>query len=223
MTLLEVLVALTISALLLSVLLGLLVAQVRLARLTAERARATDAVRTTAAVLGGEARRIAAGDVRALSADSVALRTFRGTGVACSTDAEHMVVRYRGDRLPDVTKDSAVVVRDDGSAIPVVILASRAAAGCAPREGESVLELRTSPQPRDAAVILLFESGSYYLTARALRYRLGSEGRQPLTAEAFRDASTAFTTAGPGGIRFTLTPTGFPSVHLTAAFPPQVH
>jgi hypothetical protein len=35
------------------------------------------------------------------------------------------------------------------------------------------------------AVVLIFESGTYYLRDRALRYRIGSEGRQPITDERF--------------------------------------
>jgi hypothetical protein len=34
---------------------------------------------------------------------------------------------------------------------------------------------------------MIFESGTYYLSQRALRYRIGGEGRQPITEEFLRD------------------------------------
>jgi len=206
MTLLEVMAALVITALLLSVLLGLLLAQVRLARTAAQRVLAADAVRTAAAVIDGEVQRAAPVDVRAFSADSLALRSFRGTAVACGHGAGHAIVRYRGDRLPDEHKDSVLVIRGDGSVAAVALLSVAASAACTARAvDEAVLQLRTIPYLRAAAVMIVFESGSYYLTSRALRYRLGAEGRQPLTAEAFRDAATAFVSTGDAGVRYRLT------------------
>ena len=43
---------------------------------------------------------------------------------------------------------------------------------------------------------LVFESGTYYLSQRALRYRAGAEGRQPLTEEVMRDAGSTMLLVG---------------------------
>jgi hypothetical protein len=50
-----------------------------------------------------------------------------------------------------------------------------------------------------ASVLLLFESGAYYLTAGALRYRLGAEGRQPVTTELFLPPFTRFVAGSEAG------------------------
>lgn len=208
MTLLEVLTALVITGVLLSVIAGLLAAQMRLARTSAQRVIAADAVRTSIAVLSGEAHRGAAADVRALSNDSLALRSFRGIGIVCAAAPLRSYVRYRGDRLPDERKDSVLVIRDDGSTLIAALIGSREVDACAPEPDARNLEVRMLPHPADAALLLPFESGSYYLTARALRYRLGAEGRQPLTTESFRDAATSFLAFDSAGIRFRLHPAG---------------
>ena len=56
---------------------------------------------------------------------------------------------------------------------------------------------------------LVFESGTYYLSQRALRYRIGAEGRQPLTDELLRDAGSAMamsaaTMTSPASVSLTL-------------------
>lgn len=206
-TLAELLAALSITGLLAAVLIGTLIAQLRLARVASQRALETDALRTASAVLDGEVRRAMPADVRAFAADSIAIRAFRGLALPCTVTADRVTVRYRGDRAPDASKDSVFVLAVSGAGSTSALSASRpaAASGCDPQPGEAVLEWRLTPAPPSAAALLVFESGQYYLSGRALRYRLGGEGRQPLTAEAFRHPQTRFP-AGPSarGVRFDL-------------------
>lgn len=224
MTLLEVLTAVAITGILLSVIAGLLAAQVRIARTTAARVVSADAIRTSIAVIGGELQRATAADLHAFSVDSIALRFFRGTGVVCGGAAMRTYVDYRGDRQPDERKDSVVVIRDDGSSGAAALIGARVVDTCAPQTGAVTWEMRTLPHEPRAALLLLFESGSYYLTSRALRYRLGAEGRQPLTTESFRDAATSFTAFDSTRIRFRLHVTGsaVPVDHV-AAFAARPH
>jgi hypothetical protein len=173
---------------------GICLAQLQLARNVAERAATADAVRVALTVLDGEARRITVADVRAVAPDSVAMRSFRGLGVFCHAEGGDVVVRYRGDRQPDARKDSVLVTRGDGADQVHALLdvSGAASADCVARPGEAVLRLRLSGTVIDPAALVLFESGSYYVTGRALRYRLGAEGRQPLTAELFLHPATRF-------------------------------
>lgn len=200
-TLAELLLALTIALLMGAVLLGLLLAQLALARMTAQQAYTAEAVRTATHVLAAEVRRTRPQDVRALARDSLALRSFRGTGILCSANGADIHVRYRGDRIPDVRKDSVLLLPSE-RAVPLVDVRA-APAECALQPGEVTLALRLTIPAVNEAAVLIFESGAYYLTARALRYRLGAEGRQPLTTEAFIHPQTRFE-AATGAVRFLL-------------------
>jgi prepilin-type N-terminal cleavage/methylation domain-containing protein len=184
-SLLELLAAMTLGAILAAVLGGALVAQLRLARHTADRALSADALRTAGAVLSSEIRRATPADVRATASDSLALRAFRGLARPCRSEHDQLFVRYRGDRLPDPRKDSLLIVTGSGGDRAFAILdVRRQASVCPDSAGEAGLRLRLSAPP-PPGLGLVFESGSYYVSARAVRYRLGAEGRQPLTAEAF--------------------------------------
>lgn len=151
-------------------------AQGRLAVVTHERVRAADVVRTTDLVLNGELRRLAADDWWP-GPDSIRLRAVRGSGTLCSATGSELRVRYRGVRRPDPTKDSVVLVTGSGTAgesyAVVGVVADTACGGFR-------LELDRAP-PASAGLVLLFETGSYYLSDGALRYRRGRGGRQPVT------------------------------------------
>lgn len=131
--------------------------------------------------------------------DSMALRAFRGTGVVCAVGpgSDELTVAYRGDRYGDPGKDSVEVVTGEGavsvldlrSAAPSTIVCPRALAG------EEIRTWRLDDSvPADAVLARLFEPGSYHLTGSALRYRIGSGGRQPLTPEVWRDATSRLVT-----------------------------
>lgn len=217
-SLVEALAALTLSSLVVTLVVGMCSAQMRLANVTAARAVATETTRTVNAVLSGEARRSTAADVHAWSSDSLAIRSFRGTALSCGT-ATGLLVRYAGDRLPEPEKDSVLVVQPAGDVV-LGLFDSRPADGSCPVHGdETVLEWRLDGAVPTPAVLLVFESGSYHLSARALRYRIGSGGRQPLTAEVLRHPFSRFTAGSERGIRFQLDADGHASVH-TAMFAP---
>jgi type II secretory pathway pseudopilin PulG len=216
-TLLELLVTMAVMTLLGAALCALLITQLRVARSLMDRAQAGEAVRLTAAALQGEARRLAAADVRALAADSLAIRAFRGIGVPCHSAGATVHVRYRGDRLPEPAKDSVLAVGAGAGAGAVALLDARPGthAMCSAGPGERVLQLRLAEPLDSAAVMLVFESGRYFISNRALRYRLGAEGRQPLTAELLL-AGSRFEAAAGGQIRFRLVTRAAGPVELAA-------
>ena len=152
-----------------------------------ERADALSAVRLTGALVRAET---AAGRRDAdwvMAADSVALRAYRGTGLACGEHEapERIVVSYAGYRRPDPTKDSVEVVYADGArAVLALIGVTAGPPTCwgAPLEGGIALELG-GPAPPGGVLVRVFERGAYSLSGRALRYRRGAGGRQPLTPE----------------------------------------
>jgi prepilin-type N-terminal cleavage/methylation domain-containing protein len=234
-SLVELLAALSIFAVVTALLYGALSAQVRLSRAAAERVAAADAVRTASHILAGEARRMSSADVRAAAADSVALRSFRGMAVVCTASSGELTVRYRGDRLPVASKDSVLVIA--GAAAPHAAALEAAAAAppsdvsaalpsyddaaprraCAPMHGETAMTWLV-PAAGDGAVVgLLFESGVYSISSRALRYRRGAEGRQPLTAELLVQPPSRLGADGDG-LFATLAAGRLPAVRMAAPF-----
>jgi hypothetical protein len=216
-TLLEALAALTLTALFASALVATSVAQMRLTRAMTMRAASLDAVRTVAWVLGGEVRRGNVRDVRAVAGDSMALRNFRGRGIPCNGSGDGITVRYLGDRLPNPDKDSLLLIGPWGEAVAKLV-GVHDDAGCASGVRERVLRLEATMGHSPPALVLIFESGTYYLSSSALRYRSGAEGRQPITAELL--AGSRFLGFDPRAVRFTLTIDGLASVEQAAFFPP---
>jgi hypothetical protein len=203
----------TLSSLVMAVIAGICVAQMRLARAAAEQAATAEAVRTVTSVLAGEARRMMAVDVSAWSADSVALRAFRGSGTPCGVTSGGVLVRYTGDRLPDPLKDSILVAGTEPEHAAMLLESLPAAGMCMARPGEAVLELRMAGIVPQNTVLLVFESGSYHLTTNALRYRIGAAGRQPVTAEVLIHPFSGFAGVTGEGIHFRLQAGGRQSVH----------
>ncbi len=170
----------------------------RLERYRERAARRHDALlstRVARTVLRGELAR--SGGDWSVGQDSLGLRAFRGTAVLCQAGAgpAEVVVAYRGDRLPEPTKDSAEVIVGDGGRVVLGLRSAEATAlPCAwAAPGESVQLWRLDGSlPAGAVVVRVFETGSYHLTGSALRYRVGAGGRQPLTPEVWRDAGTGF-------------------------------
>lgn len=187
----EVLTAFVLGTMIVCGILLLTRTQTRLAARIVDQARHADNLRTAELVLSAETRRISyVRDVYAVAGDSLSLRVFRGMGIVCAADAGTTFVRYRGVRLPDATKDSVLLVDSDRTFS--VAGASEATRPCGNLHGESVIGLRgPSPAIPIGTVLLLFESGSYYIAGRALRYRRGREGRQPITEEIL-DAGSGF-------------------------------
>jgi hypothetical protein len=192
----ELLWALLLGALVAGAAFTLLQTQSRLARSASDSAETSDALRTAAQVLSAETRwLVSARDVRALSTDSLSLRAFRGTGVVCALDPAYGgVVRYQGTRDPDPSKDSVLIERGANTELSAVVLGVVLNAACG---GDPAVKLAVNQRLEVGDVVLVFESGNYYLTSGALRYRIGNGGRQPVTADLFDNRRTAFNTT-PG-------------------------
>jgi prepilin-type N-terminal cleavage/methylation domain-containing protein len=181
---------------------GLVQSVQRLARAQGARVELAEAVRIAGTVLVGEARVLEPGvDLGVLTADSVALRAFRGAGVVCGVVGEDVLVRYRGLRDPEPDKDSVLVLGPEEAAEQAVVLGASAAApgGCPTGEGEEVYRWRLGIEPPAGTPVLLYESGSYHLAAGAFRYRRGESGRQPLTTEVVEAESSGFRALAEGG------------------------
>jgi hypothetical protein len=156
------------------------------------------AVRTVRSVLRDELGSGARGvDWFVLPPDSVLLRAFRAVAFPCGAASDStLTVALRSGRVPDPEKDSVLILLDDATWV-AADLASRvpsedcaearpAPAGSDPR----VERWRLRPMPSGPATVLaVFESGSYHLSAGALRYRRGAGGRQPLTETVFAGAA----------------------------------
>lgn len=190
-TLAELIVAMPLGALLLAVLLATIIAQARLARALTARLGRVETERLAYGVLRHELRWAHSGDAAAAS-DSLALRLLRGMALTCGDPAADAVVDYFGLREPNPAKDSVLLVSSGGEAAVALLGSSSTTSACAAPAARSMRLAR----PAERGVLLLFENGSYYLSARALRFRSGAEGRQPLTEEWLEDAGTHLL-AGP--------------------------
>ncbi len=216
----EGLVVLALSVLVGAALCTALITQGRLARAVAQRIAHNAAARFTLHVLPAELRYAdPATDVRVAAADSIAGRWVRSTGVVCDVQGTVAWLRLRGIRAPDATKDSLLLVGDAGEIVVRPLTWAADDAHCATQPGERVYRTSTASAVPRAAVALIFESGTYYLSQRALRYRLGGEGRQPLTEEFLRDAGSGIALIPSGSMfaaTFRLTIELRPPMHLSA-------
>lgn len=187
--LVDLLAALLIAALVGATLAALLRAQLRLGTRVNARAAAAEVERTAAVVLLGELRGMDPGrDIRGASADSLGIRAFRGVGVACAVGAGSVLVRYRGSRAPDLSKDSVLLLRAGSEVAWSPGAVGKGVHACASAEEEVFRFTPPGPvQPGD--LLMVFETGSYHLADGALRYRRGQGGRQPLTRELLGAAS----------------------------------
>lgn len=153
-------------------------AQGRLSAALTDAVRAEELFRSAPLVLGRETRYLAAVDLLAASADSIRLRAIRGTGAICRGAGSRIVIRYRGVRLPDPTKDSVLVVHAGAAAGRALALAG--SAGDTACGGGIRLDLDGDPGGA-GGFAMVFETGSYHVADGAVRYRRGAAGRQPLT------------------------------------------
>ena len=131
--------------------------------------------------------------------DSLSLRDFRGTALVCphGTTTVELTVSFQGDRRPDPSKDSVLLIDAEGRREVRALAAVAAAAG--PCGSTAAADLDTwqldAVVPAGSVVARLFERGSYHLNSSALRYRRGASGRQPLTPEVWSSA-TGWTRSG---------------------------
>jgi hypothetical protein len=129
--------------------------------------------------------------------DSLSLRAFRGLALPCAevVDTVDLVVAYRGDRLPDPSKDSVELSYADGSVLYADLTGSRVSSEpCGTAESSDRVLAWRIDQPLSAPSVLarVFERGSYHLAGSALRYRRGASGRQPLTPEVWSDSRSGW-------------------------------
>lgn len=198
-SLVEVVVTLVLGSLVLSAATGLLRSGLRLAASQATRIENEEALRISAHVLATEIRLLdPAVDLELLAGHSLELRAFRGTGVACASDDDRLLVRYRGLRQPDPAKDSVLVLNEAGQADVRALDASvRVTHGCPLSDRELLFRWDVGDPHPDATLLLLFEHGSYHLAERALRYLRGAGGQQPLTTESLDVDASQITYRAP--------------------------
>lgn len=193
LTLLEVVVALLLGLFVVHLGLGALGRLESGRRRMAARTDFLVAMRVSRHVLRTELGRGVAGTDWHVSGDSVGLRAFRGTAVVCAADsaAASLQVSFRGERAPDPTKDSVLLLTEQGRReVRALAGVGVAAPPCAALDsaGAATWSL-DAPVPSGTVVARLFERGAYALSASALRYRRGASGRQPLTPEVLSPAA----------------------------------
>ncbi|MGH7468700.1 MAG: prepilin-type N-terminal cleavage/methylation domain-containing protein [Longimicrobiales bacterium] len=199
-SLLELLVALTLGAIVLTAAVGLLHGMTSLARATNARTLRSETLRVVAEVLRAETRWLhPLRDVRAWAADSLALRALRASGTVCVQNTDGSVLLgVDALRAPDPAKDSVLILRGADQELGADLLnAERRTNGCNGRT--QTYRVLTSVPLLPGDLVLIFEAGAYYLSERALRYRLGREGRQPLTGETLDTRRTFFAPGATGG------------------------
>ncbi|MGD8276576.1 MAG: hypothetical protein PVH00_01060, partial [Gemmatimonadota bacterium] len=209
-SLVELIVALLLLALLGSTALALLSSGLRLVRRAADATEAGNAVRFAGRLLRSEIETLVASDSHGFDADSSRQRVYRGAGIVCDFTGTTATVRWLGLRAPDPAKDSVLALTPAGeTAHPLLAASAASAPACVARPGEAVLELDVSGGLRPGDVVLLYETGTWHLSGSALRYARGAGGRQPLTPAVFVDDSTRIdadtSAADPIAIRLELT------------------
>ncbi|HEY0809273.1 MAG TPA: hypothetical protein VGD49_03890 [Longimicrobiales bacterium] len=197
-----------IEALLASVLLVLVAAtaatvlrtQSRIASDISLRGERNDAARSALLTLQAELQSIdPRPDLHAVGRDSIATRLFRGIAIVCGARDSITFARYRGLRLPDATKDSALQLGVEN--VVAVQTAATSAQTCFPAPDEQVLALNLGILPPPNSTWLIFETGAYHLSTNALRYRRGAESRQPITSEIIDDRHSSFRGMGDTSFR----------------------
>lgn len=190
-------VALALGSLVCACVTMVIATQGRLLRAMIAQSADAEAARIVHGVLGADLRALTLPlDVRHAAGDSVAARLFRGVGVPCGRQGAALLVRFHGMRMPAVGKDSLLLVHAAGDAAAGLVAAETGA--CEGAEADNVVRLAGAAGT--PAVVLVFESGTYYVRDRAFRYRLGAEGRQPVTDERFRSSSPPVSLDAAGGV-----------------------
>ncbi|HEX6693565.1 MAG TPA: hypothetical protein VF035_02560 [Longimicrobiales bacterium] len=201
----EAVVMLVLAVLVGAIMCGALLSQVRLARSISERVARNDAARSALHIVPTELRTLdPSTDIRAAAADSIAARWVRSSGIVCAGAPPDLWVRMTGMRQPDPSKDSVIIVRAGSDRVVGIDAVAPDASACVGVGSGPVYRIRSADMAADTNAVvggaaLVFESGTYYLSQRALRYRVGAEGRQPLTDEALRDAGSAMRIDGAAG------------------------
>ncbi len=210
-----------VACLLLALVLPPVLSGLASARTSAEamtrRSEANSAARGVFTLLAEELRRTGGlGAHAALSGtDELGLRAFRVTGLPCGPGRGSeggagvpptltVPLLPSGTRLPDPAKDSVEAVLPDGTLWRTVLQSAERTSECG---GALTVTVEGSPGV-DPLLLRFYERGAYSLSARALRYRRGGGGRQPLTPERVSRGNLAESPSLPGlvSVRFDLSP-----------------
>ncbi len=210
--LVEVVVSLVLVSLVLGSAYAVLIAQRRFYSLTTRTAEARDVSRIALQVLAGELRAVspAAGDLYAMAADSVGLRSTTALAVLCQASGTTLLVRRLGGAFGDRPADSALVyvegdtssaVDDEWVAVRVQALGGGGTADCYDKRPPDLGLIIDRPVAGllPGAPVRGFRPYIYKLYAGgAGRWWLGQRLRggviQPLTGP--------FAAPGSGGLRF---------------------
>lgn len=210
----EVLVALLLGLLLLTLSTALLARERALTRELASLLAVTETSRSARHLLRAEVGSAWPEGVGAPAADSLSLRAFRGHGLPCGVSPRGTYARVSGIRGPSAKKDSLWILYEDWTQRVVALDAARPAPpGVCPEGALPVVAL--VHERNDTAVPILiryFERGTYHLSGGALRYRRGGGGRQPLTPEHLDTRRSAFVVYPDGRLGLTLVATEVESV-----------
>ena len=210
-TLPELAVALLLAGIVGAAVLGLLISSTQAVRQLVARSDQAEVRRTVSALLHEELSVGVAGrDWRVDGERAVRLRAFRGYARICSDDGATLTVAWRGQRLPDPTRDSVLVLAADGRWHAVDLAwegAPPEPARCGHLAEEGIFSERaggwrlSGAMPEAPLLLRTFEQGRYSLEDGAFRYRQGTGGRQPLTPELVAAASrlSAVSVGGEGG------------------------
>jgi hypothetical protein len=157
-------------------------AQTRIAGDVTTRSERNDAARAVLLTLRAELYAVEPRtDLRAHTRDSIATRVFRGVAIVCGHRDSLTFMRYRGLRLPDATKDSALQLGVEN--VVAIGVSAAQGASCVHLPNEQVLSLHLSAHATLGSMWILFETGTYELSSNALRYHRDGDVRQPLTNE----------------------------------------
>jgi hypothetical protein len=189
-TLIELVSALMALGIIAAACAGLIRSQSILLNNASERSAIRETLRAGSAVLSAELQHLTVADLRAVAADSVLLRVFRGVGIVCSITPPRVTMRYRGVRQPDPSKDSMLLAGTEQAG--TIRLVSSRVDPCTSQPGEQLTAVEPAIPITVGAVVLFYESGSYHLAASALRYRRGASGLQPITDDFMDHAHSQF-------------------------------
>ena len=161
------------------------------------------ATRAARHVLTRELRVLGPGEMAwRLPADSLNVRAYRGVALVCPGHlaAGKISVAWEGLRAPEAAKDSVWVLGDRGeeSVLGLSETLPRAVPCGAPSGASGATWVLSGPPPAHPVLALYFERGAFHLSDRALRYRRGDGGRQPVTPESFLTPPSSFERWGDG-------------------------
>jgi prepilin-type N-terminal cleavage/methylation domain-containing protein len=138
--------------------------------------------------------------------DSVSLRAFRGLAfVEAPEPAGGVRVCYRGIRIPNVEKDSVLLLGGNGRwTAHALVGRTKGTPGCGGMEMTWTEIWQLEPEWSGQVFARIFERGSYHFSGGALRYRRGWGGRQPLTPMRVGEGTFSSAPGTPEGLHWSL-------------------